>query len=397
MISLPLRFTPALLITLLIASCAHQIDPTDRARVLAAGLAESPLKTQLLNCAQHKFTPTPFSIAHRGAPLGYPEHTLEGYRAAARMGAGLIECDVTFTADGALVCRHSQCDLHRTTNILNTPLAAQCSAPFTAATAEQEAAALCCTSDITLAEFKQLCGRADHVNPRAADIAGYLQAPASPVTGQIDQCGTLLSHVESIRHIDALGADFVPELKAPQVPMPFAGMSQAQYASKMLEEYRAAGIAPARVHPQSFSLADVRYWLTNHPEYAQQIVYLDPRGRDPDFQPSLANMQALYAQGVRVLAPPIPMLLRLNDAGELEPSPYALFARQAGLALVSWTFENGDPMAQHNWMYANLSEYMRNESQTLEVLHALATQVGIRGLFSDWPGTVTYYANCVDR
>ena len=34
------------------------------------------------------------------------------------MGAGIVECDVTFTKDKQLVCRHAQNDLHTTTNIL---------------------------------------------------------------------------------------------------------------------------------------------------------------------------------------------------------------------------------------------------------------------------------------
>ncbi len=34
------------------------------------------------------------------------------------MGAGIVECDVTFTKDHQLVCRHAQNDLHTTTNIL---------------------------------------------------------------------------------------------------------------------------------------------------------------------------------------------------------------------------------------------------------------------------------------
>ena len=56
------------------------------------------------------------------------------YRAAARMGAGILEQDVTFTQDEQLVCRHSQCDLHTTTNILAVPeLAAKCRQPFTPA------------------------------------------------------------------------------------------------------------------------------------------------------------------------------------------------------------------------------------------------------------------------
>ena len=38
---------------------------------------------------------------------------------------------------------------------------------------------------------------------------------------------------------------------------------------------------------------------------------------------------------------------------------------------------------------------MHNEAKTLLVLGALASKVGIKGIFSDWPGTVTYYANCM--
>ena len=49
------------------------------------------------------------------------------------MGAGVLECDVTFTRDGELVCRHDQCDLHTTTNILVTDLASKCSVPFSPA------------------------------------------------------------------------------------------------------------------------------------------------------------------------------------------------------------------------------------------------------------------------
>ena len=43
---------------------------------------------------------------------------------------GIQECDVTFTKDGQLVCRHDQCDLHTKTDILATPLAAKCTQGF---------------------------------------------------------------------------------------------------------------------------------------------------------------------------------------------------------------------------------------------------------------------------
>ncbi len=35
------------------------------------------------------------------------------------------------------------------------------------------------------------------------------------------------------------------------------------------------------------------------------------------------------------------------------------------------------------------------ESDLYKALHVLAADVGIDGIFSDWPATVTYYANCM--
>ena len=132
---------------------AHSVQLGPRPYFLVDDMSPSKLKSELQSCANGPFKKTDFSIGHRGAALQFPEHTKQSYQAAARMGAGIVECDVTFTKDKELVCRHSQCDLHTTTNILATPLAAKCSVPFTPATAGTAANAKCCTTDITLAEF----------------------------------------------------------------------------------------------------------------------------------------------------------------------------------------------------------------------------------------------------
>jgi len=379
---------------------SQAISPTQRPLDLIAGLQAGPLRDKLASCEAGPFYRSDFSIGHRGAPFGYPEHTVEGYTAAAAMGAGFIECDVTFTKDLALVCRHSQCDLHRTTNILQTPLAASCTSGFSPATlggngsSGNPASAQCCTSDITLAEFQTLCGRRDIVNDTALNVADYLTAPTSKLVDSPTICGALMTHSGSIRLIDKLGANFIPELKNPAVKMPFKGMTQADYASRLIQEYEVAGIPAHRVRPQAFSVEVVKYWLQAHPEFGKNAVYLDPRGRQPDFVASLEDMQALKEAGISILAPPMSMLLTLDSAGELQPSDYAKFARQAGLKLVTWTFESGQASDPNNWLYANISAYMDNESRMLEVLDALHNKVGISGIFSDWPGTVTYYANC---
>ena len=86
-----------------------QIGP--RPFYLVDKMKDGPLKQQLSQCTG-PFHKSDFSIGHRGAAMEFPEHSRESYVAAARMGAGVIECDVTFTKDRELVCRHSQCDLH---------------------------------------------------------------------------------------------------------------------------------------------------------------------------------------------------------------------------------------------------------------------------------------------
>jgi len=150
-----------------------QIGP--RPFYLVDKMKDGPLKQKLSQCTG-PFRKTDFSIGHRGAALQFPEHTKESYAAAARMGAGVIECDVTFTKDRQLVCRHSQCDLHTTTNILSMPaLAAKCSMPFIQAdpATGRKASAKCCTSDITLAEFRTLSAKMDGFNPNATNVADY--------------------------------------------------------------------------------------------------------------------------------------------------------------------------------------------------------------------------------
>src|ERR1700754_1534829 len=102
-----------------------QIGP--RPFYLVDKMKDGPLKIKLSQCTG-PFRKSDFSIGHRGAPLEFPEHSKESYEAAAHMGAGVIECDVTFTKDRQLVCRHAQCDLHTTTTILaRQELAAKCS------------------------------------------------------------------------------------------------------------------------------------------------------------------------------------------------------------------------------------------------------------------------------
>ena len=208
------------------------------------------LKSRLEHCGNGSFRKSDFSIGHRGAALQFPEHTRESYEAAARMGAGIVECDVTFTKDKQLVCRHSQCDLDTTTNILDTPLAGKCSKPFTPAQFDaagnlvQEATAQCCTSDLTVDEFKSLKGKMDGFNPAATSIKKYLRGTPSWRTDLYSgpTSGALLTHKESIQLFKKLGVKMTPELKGASVAMPYdsdgdgvGDYTQQDYAQQMID------------------------------------------------------------------------------------------------------------------------------------------------------------------
>jgi glycerophosphoryl diester phosphodiesterase len=397
-----IRLLPGLLlfVSLLSVAADSRVEFGVRPHYLIDAMAPGPLRDRLEACRDQPGRVSRFSIGHRGAPLQFPEHTRESYLAAARMGAGLIECDVTFTRDRQLVCRHAQCDLHTTTNILAVPeLAARCSEPFRPADPQsgRAASARCCTSDITLAEFRRLCGKMDGADPNAQTVAEYLAGTPSWRTDLYSDCGTLMSHRDSIELIDGLGRDFVPELKEPEVPMPFGGdYGRADYARQLLTEYRVAGIEAHRVWLQSFHWEDVALWLDEGGEFAAQVVYLDARMiEDAGFTPSLADFRALHAQGLRVIAPPLFVLLDSAD-GRIVPSHYAQLARQAGLELVTWTLERSGKLRDGGgWYFQSVDELIDGDAQLYPVLDLLARDVGVIGVFSDWPATTSFYASCL--
>lgn len=318
------------------------------------------------------------------------------------MGAGIQECDVAFTKDKQLVCRHAQNDLHTTTNILATELAAKCTKPFAPASGDTPATAECRTSDITLAEFKTLKGKMDAADTKATTVAGYMNGTARWRTDLYAAGGTtLLTHAEYIRMVKAMGVKFTPELKTPTVAMPYEGWTQEQYAQAMIDEYKAAGIPPSDVFPQSFNLADVLYWIKAEPEFGKQAVFLDERDETDasfdhmnpaTFKPSMAELKAM---GVNYIAPSMPLLVTVKD-GKIAPSAYAAAAKSAGLRIITWSLERSGPLQNGGgYYYKSINPIVNNDGVIYELVDVLARDVGVVGIFSDWPATVTYYANCM--
>ena len=88
----------------------------------------------------------------------------------------------------------------------------------------------------------------------------------------------------------------------------------------------------------------------------------------------------------------------MDDSGNIVPSRYARDAKNAGLDIITWTLERSGILADGNngFYYQTFDSAIKREGDVMKVLDVLARNVGIRGIFSDWPATVSYYANCMN-
>ncbi|KAI6781311.1 glycerophosphoryl diester phosphodiesterase [Emericellopsis cladophorae] len=383
----------------------ERIDLGPRPGYLVDDMDEGPLKEKLKQCLDDT-TPwraSTWSVAHRGgATLQMPEHSLQNAMAGARMGAGVLECDTAFTSDLELVCRHSQCDLHYTTDILMRPeLAKKCSEPFTPVKDGKPASAKCCTSDITLAEFKTLCAEMEGQNPDATTVEEFHPSTPKWRTDLYGSCATILSLQDHIDLALSLGLLHTPELKTPQVPMPFKGnYTQEKYAQQLVDQYRDSGVPPSNVFLQSFLYDDMLYWLKHEPEYAQNALFLDSYGETAaTFPNAVANLTNYKADGVQWIAPPIPYLVAAKD-GKMVPSEYAEKAMELGLRILPWSLERSGPLydvkENGDYYYMYFNDAVNNDGDMYTLLDLLHEEIGIEGIFTDWAATVTFYANCMN-
>ena len=228
---------------------------------------------------------------------------IESYAAAIVQGAGIVECDVTFTKDRQLICRHAQCDLHTTTNVVTIPeLNAKCTTPFAPGVAPR-----CCASDFTLEEIKRMCAKMDARVSGAETVEEYIGGTANWRTDLYStNCPKVPTHAESIELMLEYNVKFAPELKSPQVKMPFEGdYTQTDYAQQMIDEYIMYGVHPNKVWPQSFMWSDAIYWVENTGFH--QAVALEGNYDAYDFSMAefSAHVSEIKSAGVKILAPPM--------------------------------------------------------------------------------------------
>ncbi len=331
------------------------------------------------------------NIDHGRMP--YPPHTLTSYEAALRMGAGMIQCPVTFSKDRKLVCRKEQCDLHYTTDVLTHPdqrLASKCSHPFIPSDGfNRPAQVKCCTSDFTLEELQMLnCRCSGDVSARSTDVnvwgmtvLDYLGTSPTCVAAKIP------SHEEYIKLVDSWGANFAPT----QVPFidseDVHDYTQEMLSRQIMSTYvEGFDIDPARIFPISQSVKDLVLWRKEFPLHSRNSIALDLINEDVTDMDSLKeHFSSFLKSGVfNVIAHNVGMILKQSEGSDsshsFQSTAYSRVAAEMGLSIFAmWT----GPITQ--------------DFNALHILHHLKAQGGVQGIFADvsFVPITTFYDNCL--
>ena len=344
----------------------------------------------------------PLVIGHRGASGYLPEHTLASYKKAIEMGADFIEPDLVVTKDGELVARHEP-NITATTDVSTRPeFASRKKTRMVDGVAETG----WFVTDFTLAELRTLYAK--QANP-VRDQSFNKQFPV-PTFREILE----LAKTESARTGRTIGV--YPETKHPTYHVD-AGLPIEPRLLKILAEYGYTK-KDSPVVIQSFevqNLKDLRK-LTN----VRLVQLIDGDGvdaqgkvtlvapfdkpydfavrKDPRTFPDLLTPKGLaeiksYADGIgpwkpylrsakQVLGPDgKPKDLngdgKITDADRvlLAPTDVVKNAHAAGLFVHAFTFRNEKELL--------VSDYKGDP----KVEYAVFYELGVDGLFSDFPDT----------
>lgn len=321
----------------------------------------------------------PLVIAHRGASGYRPEHTLEAYRLAIRMGADYIEPDLVSTRDGVLVARHEN-EISGTTDVATR-------AEFTGrkATKTIDGAAVTgwFTEDFTLAELKTLRAkeRLPLVRPTNTTFDGRFEVPT--LQEVVD-----LARSEGRRLGRTVG--IYPETKHPTY-FQSIGLPLEEPLVDLLRKNRLTG-RKAPVIIQSFETANLRKLDKMTDVKLAQL--LDAAGKPYDFVVSgdprtyqdlakAANLKwiSTYADGVGTNKN---LLVPRDATGKLLPATTVVRdAHRVGLVVHAWTFRAENQFLPVDFRLGTDPNARGDITAEYELFYSL----GLDGVFADHPDT----------
>ncbi|WP_374929686.1 glycerophosphodiester phosphodiesterase [Kytococcus sedentarius] len=321
----------------------------------------------------------PWVIGHRGASGHRPEHTLEAYELAVRMGADFFEPDLVSTKDGVLVCRHEN-EISGTTDVADRPEFAE---RRTTRTVDGVELTGWFTEDFTLAELKTL---------RAIERIPAERPDNTRYDGQFE----VATFAEVLELRERLSAEtgreigIIPEIKHPTY---FDGLGLSM-EEPLVEQLRGAGLdhADAPVHVQSFELQNLVDLNRDLGARVPLVFLSSAQGRpwdlevagDPRTYADLMQPAGLdeLARDVDAIGPDRTLVVP-EEGGVLgEPTSLVADAHAAGLAVTPYTFR-----AENAFLPESLrSSQDPAELGDMDTLVRAHLDAGVDGVFADQPG-----------
>jgi glycerophosphoryl diester phosphodiesterase len=331
----------------------------------------------------------PLVIGHRGAAGYLPDHTLQGYRLAIKLGADYVEPDLVATKDGVLIARHEP-NITATTNVADHPEFANRERTVSVDGGAPETGWF--ASDFTLAEIKTLGAKQPRAK-RPTQFDGRFKVPT------LQEVINLVKR-ESKRRGRRIG--IYPETKHPtyhkQLGLPLEG--------RLVRVLKKNGLnrRNSPVFIQSFEQSNLKQ--LNHMTPVRLVQLVDANDTDANGNPTYAapfdrpydwtvsgdpNLMSrtfgyfatdagldeikTYADGIG----PWKVYIVPTDGGgggNIHP-PTDLIARAhaRGLLVHTWTFRNDAMPSDPSYMGNPVFEYLK------------FYELGIDGVFSDFADT----------
>ncbi len=324
----------------------------------------------------------PLVFAHRGASGYRPEHTLEAYRLAIRLGADYIEPDLVSTKDGVLVARHEN-EIGGTTDVAEHPEFAD---RETTRVIDGVELTGWFTEDFTLAELKTLRAieRVPSIRPRNTRYDGRFEVPT------LDEILAMVRAEEKKRKT-TIGV--APETKHPTY-FDSIGLSLEE---PLLADLRQAKLVKKKsaVLIQSFEISNLRELDTRTDLPLLQLL----SSRGAPYDQVAAGTGVTYADmvapaGLRDIAEyaewvgPDKGLVLPRDASGAIGAPSALVedAHDAGLLVVVYTIRDENQFLPTNYQ----SDGGPNDVGDVIGEITAFLDAGVDGLFADYPDSAVF-------
>jgi glycerophosphoryl diester phosphodiesterase len=334
--------------------------------------------------------PSPLVIGHRGASGYLPEHTLEAYRLAIKLGADYIEPDLVATKDGVLIARHEP-DITNSTDVATRDEFADRKTTKMVDGVPTEG---WFASDFTLAEIKTLGAKQTRAG-RPTEFDGKFKVPTlQEVIDLAKRSSRGFAARRGSRKGGRLRIGIYPETKHPTFHQEL-GLPLEERLVRVLKR-NGLSHRKAPVFIQSFEQANLKQLNEMTPVRLVQLVDAndtDANG-DPTYAPpfdrpydwtvagrtdlfshfatdaGLAEIKT-YADGI---GPWKVYIVGTDPAGNIKKTTDLIERAHArGLFVHTWTFRNDAfPSA---YTGGPIEEYLR------------FYRLGIDGVFSDFPGT----------